>query len=290
MGFEFGLAGLSDAIAGQVARVAPMLAAITTVPGRHVSGIGWPPDLIVTAGQELPSQDRYQIVLPGGAAVTGSLLLREPASRIAALRVPGMTMAAALQPALPPQVGALVVVVGAKPDATPTARLAAVHSVGSRGEVWLDCPPGSVTDGSLVLDGTGAVLGLCASDADGLPAAISYHAIVALAGSAPRGTPIGHGSIGAALQPVTLIRELRAITGQTRGRLVLSVTSGGPAERAGIQSGDVLLAVDGRPVNGPGTLRSLLHAGPIGRHVDIQLARDGQIATCRVVVEAYPGV
>ncbi|HEY6431542.1 MAG TPA: PDZ domain-containing protein [Acetobacteraceae bacterium] len=289
MGFEFGLSGLSEAIADQVSRMAPMLAAITIASGRHVSGIGWPPDLVITTEQELPRQDLHEIVLPGGAAVTGSLLRRQPGVRIAALRVPGMTLAVALRPASPPQVGALVVVVGATADATPTARLSAIHSVGPQGEVLLDCPPGSVIDGSLVLDGSGAVLGLCAADAEGLPTIVSYSTIVALTGSAPPGMATARGWIGAALQPVTLVRELRATTGQTRGRLVLSLTPRGPAERAGIQPGDVLLAIDGGLVNGPGTLRSLLDAGPVGRQVEIQLARDGHIATRRVVVEAHPG-
>lgn len=290
MGFEFGLSGLSEAIADQVSRVAPMLAAISVTAGGHVSGIGWPPDLVVTTELELPRQDVLEIVLPGGAAVSGSLLRREPGVPIAALRIPGMTVAAALRPAAPPQVGALVVVVGAKADATPTARLGAIHSLGEQGKALLDCPPGSVIDGSLVLDGAGAVLGLCVADADGLPAIVSYSTIVALAGSAPPGMAPARGWIGAALQPVTLVRELRAATGQTRGRLVLGLTPRGPAERAGVQPGDVLLAIDGTPVNGPGTLRSLLDAGPVGRQVEIQLARDGQIATRRVVVEPYSAV
>lgn len=290
MGFEFGLAGLSGAIADQVSRVAPMLAAIATTSGESVSGIGWPSDLVITVDRQPPAQDCFDIALPGGAAVSGSLLRRDPVSRLMALRITGMTMAAALRSAAPAQVGALVVIVGATADATPTARLSAIYSVGKQGEVLLDCTPGFVADGSLVLDSTGAVLGLYIADPDGPPSVAPYSAIVALAGSAPAGAAVGRGWIGAALQPVTLVRQLRAATGQTRGRLVLSLTPRGPAERAGVQPGDVLLAIDGRPVNGPGTLRSLLDTGPVGREVEIQLARNGQIATRRVVVAAYPGI
>ena len=38
---------------------------------------------------------------------------------------------------------------------------------------------------------------------------------------------------------------MRPIAGQTSGRMVVSVTAGGPAEHAGLRLGDVLLAIDG---------------------------------------------
>ncbi len=60
------LTQLSDAIAAQVALAAPMLAAIRIGPNRHISGILWQQNLLITADQALPAQDSYTIVLPGG--------------------------------------------------------------------------------------------------------------------------------------------------------------------------------------------------------------------------------
>ena len=52
-------AQLSEAIAGQVAAAAPILAAIRIGPNRHISGIVWHRDLVITSDQALPAQDGY---------------------------------------------------------------------------------------------------------------------------------------------------------------------------------------------------------------------------------------
>ena len=54
------------------------------------------------------------------------------------------------------------------------------------------------------------------------------------------------------------------------GLLVLDAA--GPAARAGIQQGDVILAVNGRPVASAEELRKLLGAG--GRHAALLVQRD----------------
>ena len=50
----------------QVAAAAPMLAAIRVGPNRHISGILWQQDLVITSDQALPAQDSYTLVLPSG--------------------------------------------------------------------------------------------------------------------------------------------------------------------------------------------------------------------------------
>ena len=81
------LTELSDAIAAQVALAAPMLAAIRIAPNRHISGILWQQNLVITSDQALPAQDSYTLVLPGGTdrGVAGTTQ-RRGKPRLAALR------------------------------------------------------------------------------------------------------------------------------------------------------------------------------------------------------------
>jgi S1-C subfamily serine protease len=285
-----GLAEISQAIAAEVSRAAPLLAAIRIAPGRHVSGVGWPPDLVITADPALPPQESYAVVLPGGEVVAGFVLRRHAPARLVALRLPGTTIASRLRPANPPEVGALALVVGANADASPTARLSAVHSVETEGNgrLSLDAAPGTLADGSLVLDSEGALLGLCTGDAEGESRLASCSEILELVGMPAEAVAPIIGWIGASLQPVIIGRELRAIAGQAKGRLVVSLAPHGPAHRAGIRTGDVLLAIDGQPVNGRGTVRRLLETGRIGQQLELRLARAGQIATRHVVIEPFP--
>jgi len=56
---------------------------------------------------------------------------------------------------------------------------------------------------------------------------------------------------------------------------VMTVQAGSPAERAGIKSGDLLVAIEGAPVGGVDDLLRLLDHTVIGREVAIGLARKG---------------
>ena len=60
----------------------------------------------------------------------------------------------------------------------------------------------------------------------------------------------------------------------TRGVFVRSVGEDGPAEKAGVEQGDVILAVDGNPTRSTTALRSLIGASPPDTKVTLRLLRD----------------
>ena len=62
---------------------------------------------------------------------------------------------------------------------------------------------------------------------------------------------------------------------EVRGVRVLNVVSGGPAARAGVREGDVLLEVGGRPVDEPNQFQSRVAMYPPGAPVLLTLWRDG---------------
>lgn len=77
-------------------------------------------------------------------------------------------------------------------------------------------------------------------------------------------------TLGLTLRPLERAEAQQA--GVKQGLLIEDTT--GPAALAGIQAGDVLLAINGRPVQGIEQIRQVLDTHP--RHVALLIARDGQ--------------
>jgi predicted metalloprotease with PDZ domain len=60
------------------------------------------------------------------------------------------------------------------------------------------------------------------------------------------------------------------------GATVLVVDAGGPAQRAGVQPGDVITQVDGQPITSPGVLDAAIAAKQPGQQVQLLVSRYGQ--------------
>jgi serine protease Do len=117
----------------------------------------------------------------------------------------------------------------------------------------------------------------------GLSGAIPGNLVREVTAEILRGGAVRRGWIGVDVQPL-----LRG-SGRTRGALVASVDPGGPAERAGIAPGDVILSVDGRPtdVRLPEQLPDFnraIFAAPVGGQVSVAYERGGEARTATVGV------
>lgn len=65
--------------------------------------------------------------------------------------------------------------------------------------------------------------------------------------------------------------------GKAKGAFIRQVVPGGPAEKAGIQPGDVVLSVNGKPVDGAVDLRRTLGALKPGSTATLQVSRRGKL-------------
>jgi putative serine protease PepD len=72
------------------------------------------------------------------------------------------------------------------------------------------------------------------------------------------------------------------------GASIGAVTSGGPAARAGLRAGDVILAADGRPVADADTLTALLDQHRPGDQVRLRVRRGGSTRTVTVTLGTRP--
>jgi Do/DeqQ family serine protease len=93
---------------------------------------------------------------------------------------------------------------------------------------------------------------------------------------------VQRGLMGVGIQQVT--SDLAASMGlkDVRGILIDSVAAGGPAERAGLKVGDVILKLNGKDVSETNELRNEIAAMPPGTEVTLTIARDGRQQDVRV--------
>lgn len=74
------------------------------------------------------------------------------------------------------------------------------------------------------------------------------------------------------------------------GVVVGQVTSGGPAERAGIQDNDVIESIGGQPVPSPDILRAVVNTMRPGKEVAVRVWRDGSPIDTTVVLDELDSI
>jgi len=94
------------------------------------------------------------------------------------------------------------------------------------------------------------------------------------------------GYLGVALSdiPADMKDELKA----TQGILIRSVERGTPAEKAGIEAGDVVVEVDGTPVRNESHFREMIADKGPGATVTLKILRDGKPMTVRATLGVHP--
>jgi S1-C subfamily serine protease len=79
------------------------------------------------------------------------------------------------------------------------------------------------------------------------------------------------------------------VKGRT-GVVVTRVVADSPAERAGVEDGDVIVKWDGRPIDAPSDLTFAVAMAPIGSKVPLVVMRGGQPIELTVTVEQRPAM
>jgi serine protease Do len=99
---------------------------------------------------------------------------------------------------------------------------------------------------------------------------------------------VNRGRIGVTIQGLN--KELADSFGleKPRGALVNSVEAGSPAAKAGLQTGDVILAVDGKPVESSADLPRVVGETKPGGTLALQVWRKGAAQELRVTVGETP--
>jgi Do/DeqQ family serine protease len=92
---------------------------------------------------------------------------------------------------------------------------------------------------------------------------------------------VRRGRLGIGIQDVTPDLAEAMNLGTSRGAVVNQVEPDSPAEKAGLEAGDVVVEVDGRPVRNASDLRNRVGLMRVGEDVDVTVLRDGKRKTLR---------
>ncbi len=118
----------------------------------------------------------------------------------------------------------------------------------------------------------------------GIGFAIPVNLAISIKQSIDKYGKVVRGWLGVTVQEIT--PELAGSLGLTsvKGALINEVMKGSPSEKAGIKRGDVIVAIDGQPVNNSASMRFLISEVMPGATVKVKVIRDGKDKVIPVVI------
>ena len=289
------LSPFSDALAARAAAVQGALAAVRLAHGRHLSATLWQPDVAIASEQSLPRGDQFELVLAGGAVAKARLAGRDAGSNIAALRLDQPATVPTLQNG-EPVVGAIALAYGADGAGSVRTRMGVVNTAGpewasSAGGridryIVLDIALARAEEGGPVLDAAGRRLGISTYGTRGRVLVIPAATIERVLPELLKGGRVARGWLGVGLQAVAVPDALHEQAGQSSGVMVMSLAEGGPAARAGIVAGDIILTVNG--ARGLHRIAAELGQQSVGRTAELRVIRGGAVLSVQAKVAARP--
>ena len=142
--------------------------------------------------------------------------------------------------------------------------------------------------GGALVDSAGRVIGIntaIIAGAQGLCFAVAANTAQLVLGQLVRFGRVRRAALGLTGQREAVPRRFARPLGveQATGLLVAAVQPGGPAARAGIERGDLLLTIGGEPVTGVDALLRWLTGERVGEAAEVLLLRRGDPRRLRVV-------
>jgi len=285
----------SEPIAAVAAAVSPSVVQIET---RNDLGSGFVYDSdghILTAAHVVQGQgNTVNVRLADGSVHNGDVLGAYTASDVAVIKIdPVANMQVAnLALGVKVQVGQTAVAIGSPFGLDQTVTAGIVSAVdrpqqtpgGAIDMYQIDAPINPGNSGGPVADRQGRVFGMSNSIAGadvnvGLGFLVPIDLAKAVADKLVAGEPVEFAFLG-----VSTRVESTSATGVGDGAIVVAVTSGSPADKAGLQEGDRVTAVDSAPVRDEFELTARVRSHQPGDHVQITFVRDGQSKTVEVAL------
>ena len=290
------LLSLSNDLAAAVERAAP---AVVAVHARRLpsTGIHWRPGIVVTAEHTVRTAEDITVTMADGRSLPAVLAGRDPGTDLAVLRVADAgSVVATLGDDTALKVGHMVLALGYGPRAS----WGVISALGPRWRSWrggdidrlvrLDLVLYPGFSGGPLVDAAGRVVGLNTSGlARETRLALPVTMVTRVADELLRTGHVSRGYLGLGMQPVRLPEPLRAQLGLGDGALiVVMVEPSGPAARAGLLLGDVLVALDGGPVGDLEDVQARLGSDRVGAEISAVVLRGGVRTELRITVGEQP--
>jgi S1-C subfamily serine protease len=291
------LAQFSNAIAARVEAATAAVVAISLANERYITGMVFRSDIVVASEQSLPSHDEFEVIAAAGSALSAKVAGRDSGTNIAVLKL-SHAIAAPLIVAGQAEAGVIALAIGADGTGRASARLGLVNLAGpewhsSRGgridrRIVLDLRLGRREEGGPVFDAAGNCLGMSTFGPRGQVIVIPIATIERIVPLLLKDGRIARGWLGVALQAVAVPEALRDAADQSSGLMVMSAVEDGPAAKAGIVAGDIILSVDGTSTHRFRRIAKHFGSDSIGRKADLRLIRGGTVITVQTLIAERP--
>jgi S1-C subfamily serine protease len=266
------------------------------------SGFVFAPDgLILTNSHVVHGATRIRVSLPDGRGFPAHTIGDDPASDLAIIRIDAPHLVAApLGDSRQIRVGQLVIAIGNPYGFQYTVTAGVISALGRslrsysgrliEDVIQTDASLNPGNSGGPLVTSDGQVVGVNTATiqgAQGLCFAIGINTAKFVAGRLLQEGRIRRSQIGVEAQNTPLHRRLVRFYDlpQESGVVVISVEPGGPAQRAGLREGDVIVALDGKPVAGVDDLQRLLTDARVGVNSSLTVVRYTEKLELKVVPE-----
>jgi S1-C subfamily serine protease len=281
-------------VAGKIyAQASPAVVSIRTPSGSGTGFLVNRDGTLVTNAHVVGNSGRVVVKFgANGRSLDGQVIGRDPSSDLAVVHVEPASLprgAKSLQFADSRQVrvGDTAIAIGNPFGLDRTATEGIVSGIGREIKapngfsidevIQTDAPINPGNSGGPLLDETGRVIGVNSQIATagggggnvGIGFAVPSNTVRVVVPRLKKGDRIAHPWLGVETSDPT-------DPASPPGAEVQDVTSGGPADAAGLQQGDVITEIDGQPLSDSSDLSRLINGKQPGDHVDLHIDRAGQ--------------
>lgn len=261
---------------------------------------------ILTNNHVISQAEKIIVVLPDGRTAGGRLIGSDPFTDLAVVKIDLKNLPAArLGDSDKLRVGQLAVAIGnpLEESLSNTVTVGVVSALGRslrvtegvplRGLIQTDASINPGNSGGPLLDSDGRVVGINTAiiqEAQGIGFAIPINTAKSVASQLIQEGRVRRGGIGVKYIPFD--RHIRPLAERRfrinlpvdQGLLITEVNAGGPAEKAGLKPGDVLVKVAGWEVSPQRDIREIMATMRIGQRVKVEFYRGEERLQTRVTV------
>jgi serine protease Do len=259
---------------------------------------------IVTNHHVIAGAEEITVRTSDGRDLTAEIIGSDEPTDIAVLRVRGggRFQFVTFEDSSRLRVGDWVVAVGNPFGLDGTATAGIVSAIGRRDAgssayvdyVQIDAPINRGNSGGPTFDLNGNVIGVNSAifsptgGSVGIGFAIPATTASAVVAQLQDGGRVSRGWIGVSIQPLDADIARSLGLDEARGALVASVVPDGPAARAGIQQGDVILSLDGSRISDSRDLTQRVGATEVGRSARVEILRSGARRNLTIRLQERP--
>src|SRR5438105_1190939 len=243
---------------------------------------------ILTNGHVVDNATKIEVTTKDNKRFTAKLVGRDTEADVAVLQIPAQNLTAVpLGDSDRLQVGDFVLAVGNPFGLGQTVTSGIVSALGRSGlniegyedfiQTDASINPGNSGGALMTLDGrlAGLSTAIVAPSGGnvGIGFAVPSNMIKAVVGQLAEHGRVDRGQLGVNIQDLT--SDLRNALGlsQETGAVVVAVGPGSPAEKAGLKSSDVIVAVNNQAVRDSSDLRNVIGLTPVGTTVQLRVLR-----------------